>query len=108
MATERREAAERDLWAMVSRSGHDPVTSEDVQAARSEVAEANRAHAEAEAFVADLRKRLHQAEERETRLMAVTDMLIARDEARRMDGLRAVGPGTAKPRRSLLARLWRH
>jgi uncharacterized NAD(P)/FAD-binding protein YdhS len=106
-ATERHRAAEHALWAVVSRSGHDPVSAEEVQTARAEVAEANRVHAEAEAFVADVRRRLNHAEERERRLLAVTDMLIARDDARRNGKMSPVGPG-AKPRhRSLLQRLLR-
>jgi multidrug resistance efflux pump len=106
-ATERHRAAEHALWGVVSRSGHDPVSAEEVQAARAEVAEANRVHAEAEALVADLRGRHHQAEERERQLLAVTDMLIARDDARRNGKMTPVGP-VANPRhRSLLQRLLR-
>jgi uncharacterized NAD(P)/FAD-binding protein YdhS len=106
-ATERHRAAEHALWAMVSRSGRVDTSPEQVHQARAELADADRAHAEAEGLVADFRKRLREAEEREQRLLAVTDMVIARDEARRNDALRPVGPGKPKPRRSLLQRLFR-
>lgn len=109
-ATERRREAERNLWAMVSRSGRADVSSEQVLQARTDVADADRARSEAEALVRDLRTRLREAHEREQRLMAVTDMGIARDEARRHPG--ANGAGTSpvekapKKRRSLLGRLF--
>jgi hypothetical protein len=107
-AIERHRAAEHALWAVVSRSGHDPVSAEEVLAARAEVAEANRVQADAEALVAELGWRHDEAEERERRLLAVTDMVIARDEARKNETMRAVGPGVVKPRRrSLLQRLFR-
>lgn len=54
-----------------------------VQDARRELDEAERVLAEAEAFLVDLQKRLQQAQLREVRLMAITDMLMARDKARR-------------------------
>lgn len=109
-ATERRRAAERNLWATVSRSGRVEVSSEQVVQARADLADADRARSEAEALAQGLRTRLREAHEREQRLMAVTDMGIARNEARRQPvanaGVRKAPLEQAgKPRRSLLDRL---
>jgi chromosome segregation ATPase len=112
-ATERRQVAEHALWEAVGASGKRATGQELVDAARAELAEAEKARADAEALVADLRKRLSQAQERETRLYAITDMLMARDEARRADGAHGPhngnGDSPAKPgRRSFLDRFRRH
>ena len=61
----------------------------------------------------DLRKQLEHAQERETRLLAITDMLIAREEARRGNGSHPPQNGNGgqspKPgRRSFLDRFRRH
>lgn len=113
-ATERRRAAEHALWEAVSSSGKSGKKQwrrvGRVEAARAELAEAEQALTDAQALVVDLRRQLDHAQEREARLLAVTDMLIARDEARRAEGARAPhnGNGWASPkraRRSFLDRL---
>jgi hypothetical protein len=63
--------------------------------------------------VVDLRKQLEHAQERERRLLAITDMLIAREEARRANGAHSPhngngGPSTKPSRRSLFDRFRRH
>jgi hypothetical protein len=109
-ATERRREAERDLWATVSRSGRAEVSSEQVLQARADLAAADRARADADASLQGLRTRIREAQERELRLMAVTDMVMARDEARRQPGSNGVAKAPAeeapKNRRSLLGRLF--
>jgi hypothetical protein len=116
-ATERRRVAEQGLWEAVSLSGKSGKKQwrrrGRVEAARAELAEAEQALADAQALVVDLRKRLDQAQERETRLLAITDMLIARDEARRANGAHGPhdGNGHASPkpgRRSFFDRFRRH
>jgi arginine utilization protein RocB len=109
-ATERRRDAERDLWAMVSRSGRAEVSSEQVLQARADLAAADRARAEVETQIQELRTRLREANERELRLMAVTDMVMARDQARHEPGANGVGTSPVEKgptkRRSLLGRLF--
>jgi hypothetical protein len=113
-ATERRHAAEQALWQAVSSSGKSGKMwrrKERVDIARSELAEAEQALADAEALAVDLRKQLQYAQEREERLMAVTDMLLAREDARRADeshGKVNGHPPKAGLRRSLLDRFRRH
>jgi len=107
-ATERRRVAEHALWEAVGASAQTS-GKELVDAARAERAEAEKARVEAEAVVADLRRRLAHAQERETSLLAVTDMLIARDEARRANGAHSPHNGNGgspkSGRRSFLDRL---
>jgi outer membrane protein TolC len=113
-ARERRVAAEKVLWTSVSRSGGGLATRDEVDQARSEVAEANAELAVIEGILEDLRKKLDNAQHREERLLAVTDMLLARDESRRRSsGDEPPGPGhgdAAKQSmtRRLLDRLRRH
>ena len=113
-ARERRHAAERVLWSSVSRSGSEPASSDAVEHARAEVADANRELLEVERVLTDLRSKLESAQHREERLLAVTDMLMAREDARRLaGGYTPVGPGptpSAKHSmtRRLLDRLRRH
>jgi len=116
-ATERRRTAEHDLWEAVRSSGKPGRKwrrRERVDAARIKLAEAEEALADAEAIVAGLRKQLEHAQERETRLLAITDMLLAREEARRGNGghaLQGNGTSPAAPtpgRRSFLDRFRRH
>jgi outer membrane PBP1 activator LpoA protein len=109
-ATERRRVAEHALWQAVGASAKKATGKELVDAARAEQAEAEKARVEAEALVAELRRRLVHAQERETSLLAVTDMLMARDDARRANGAHSPhngnGGSSPKPgRRSLLDRL---
>lgn len=89
-ATERRRIAEHALWEAVRSSGKPGKKQwrrqERVNTAREEMAEAEQTRLDAEALVVDLRKQVTHAQERETRLMAITDMLLARDEARRANG----------------------
>jgi cation transport regulator ChaC len=114
-ARERRETAERVLWSSVSRSSAVAGGADAVQQARAEIADANRELAEVERVLAELRHKLDSAQHREERLLAITDMLIAREEAqRRVNGYTPVGMdstgGTRRrsvPRR-LLDRLRRH
>jgi hypothetical protein len=109
-ATERRRVAEHALWQAVGSSGKKAAGKDLVDAARAELAEADGARVEAERLVADLRRRLAHAQEREASLMAVTDMLIARDEARRANGAHSSNGGNGGPsqkpgRRSFFDRL---
>ena len=83
-ATERRDRAENDLWALVRRSGRDNISSDEVVQARADLAEADGARKAAEAAIVDLRQRREQARQHELRLRTVIDVLIARDEARRL------------------------
>lgn len=109
-ATERRDTAEGDLWALVRRSGWDQVSSEEVAQARAELAEADRARTEAEAAVVDVRRRLEAAEQHEVRLRTVADVLMARGEATRRTTLNGAAKPPSerapKPRRSLFSRLF--
>lgn len=116
-AAERRRAAEQGLWEAVSSSGKSGKKQwrrrGRVEAARAELAEAEKALADSQARVVDLRKELDRAQERETRLLAITDMLMARDEARRANGAHGPhsGNGGSSPksgRRSFLDRFRRH
>ena len=117
-AIERRRTAEQALWEAVSSSGKSGKKlwrrRERVDAARAELAEAEHALADSQAVVVDLRKQLEHAQERETRLLAITDMLIAREEARRADGAHGPQNGNGSPspkpsrRRSFLDRFRRH
>ena len=117
-ATERRRTAEHALWEAVSSSGKSGTKQwrrmERVDAARAELAEAEQVLADTQALVADLRKQLEHAQERETRLLAITDMLIAREEARRANGAHGPHNGNGGPstkpgrRRSFLDRFRRH
>ena len=116
-ATERRRTAEHALWEAVRSSGKSKKKlwrrRERVDAARAELAEAEKVLAETQALVVDLRKQLEHAQERETRLLAITDMLIAREEARRATGTHGPhngnGGSSSKPgRRSFLDRFRRH
>jgi hypothetical protein len=107
-ATERRQVAEHGLWQTVSRSGKKDFPTERVDEARAELAEAERVLGESERLVAELRRKQVYAKEREDRLLAITDMLMARDDARRGKGN---GGGVDSPRpkparkRSFLDRL---
>jgi hypothetical protein len=113
-ATEQRRAAEQALWQAVSSSGKSGKMwrrKERVDIARSELAEAEQALADADALVVDLRKQLQYAQQREERLMAVTDMLLAREDARRSSEShdKVNGhPPKAGLGRSLLDRFRRH
>ena len=116
-ATERRRTAEHALWEAVGSSGKSGKKQwrriERVDAARAELAEAEQVLADIQALVADLRKQLEHAQERETRLLAITDMLIAREEARRANGAHGPhygngGPSPKPGRRSFLDRFRRH
>jgi outer membrane PBP1 activator LpoA protein len=117
-ATERRRTAEHALWEAVSSSGKSGKKQwrriERVDAARADLAEAEQLLANTQALVADLREQLEHAQERETRLLAITDMLIAREEARRADGAHGPHNGNGAPstkpgrRRSFLDRFRRH
>ena len=116
-ATERRRTAEHALWEAVSSSGKSGKKQwrrmERVDAARAELAEAEKDLANTQALVVDLRKQLEHAQERETRLLAITDMLIAREEARRANGAHGPhnsngGPSVKPGRRSLFDRFRRH
>ncbi len=113
-AVERRRAAESALWVSVSQSGRSEVAVDELLATREAYAEAERERVDAEAFVADLREQLAEAREREGRLLAVTDMLLARDQARRHTNGSSASPsdqiGGDQPKvahRSLLDRLRR-
>jgi outer membrane PBP1 activator LpoA protein len=116
-ATERRRTAEQGLWEAVSSSGKSGKKlwrrRERVDAARAELAEAEQVLADSQALVVELRKQLEHAQERETRLLAITDMLIAREEARRANGAHGPHNGNGSPstkpsRRSLFDRFRRH
>jgi len=111
-ATERRRTAEHALWEAVSssgKSGRKWRRRERVDEARAELAEAEKALADTQALVVDLRKQLEHAQEREARLMAITDMLIAREEARRANGPNGNGGTNRTGRRpSFLDRFRRH
>ena len=111
-ATERRRAAEHALWEAVGKSGKKNVPAQLVEDARAELAEAERVRVETEALVVSLRKQLQLAQERETRLLAITDMLLAREEARRAEAAQGKGNGHPRPspggRRSFLDRFRRH
>src|SRR5947207_3239540 len=100
-ATERRRTAEHDLWEAVRSSGKPGRKwrrRERVDAARIKLAEAETGLADAEAIVVGLRKQLEHAQERETRLLAITDMLIPREEGRRANGAaHAPGNGNGGP-----------
>ena len=109
-AIERRRLAEQELWKAVGSSGKKGAGSAAVDAARAELADADGARIDAERLVGELRKRLAHAQEREASLLAVTDMLIARDEARRANGAHSSNGGNGGPspkpaRRSFLDRL---
>jgi hypothetical protein len=107
-AAERRREAEQALWTIVRESGKNGIARDEAERRDAELAEAKHAQEEAQAFVVELRQKLRHAEDRENRLLAITDMLIAREEARRTVMLHA-SPAVAKPRgRSLFHRLWRH
>jgi hypothetical protein len=86
----RRRAAEQNLWGDVSRSGKDAAAAKHVAKARQELADAEEQILQADVMVRDLRIQLQHAQERETRLLAITDMLIAREEAQRADEAHAV------------------
>lgn len=108
-ATERRDRAENDLWALVRRSGRDDVSSEEFVQARVDLAEAEGARKAAEAAIVDLRRRREQARQHELRLRTVIDVLIARDEARgfpRGDGGESQTDKTSEEHRSWLGRLF--
>jgi predicted nucleic acid-binding Zn-ribbon protein len=117
-AKERRRTAEHALWEAVSSSGKSRKKlwrrRERVDEARAALAEAEQVLADSQARVVDLRQQLEHAQQREASLLAVTDMLIARDQARRANG--ADGPhdgngdSTHKPGRrlSFLDRFRRH
>ena len=117
-ATERRRTAEHALWEAVSSSGKSGKKQwrriERVDAARAELAEAEQVLADTQALVVNLRKQLEHAQERETRLLAITDMLLAREEARRANGAHGPHKGNGGPwttpsrRRSFLDRFRRH
>lgn len=99
MATERQHVAEQALWRTISRSGHVAVPSEQLEEVRREVTDADREQHEAEALVADLRSQLQEAQLRESRLLLITDMLMAGDKARRSNAAHeklAVGPGPVR------------
>ena len=112
-ATERRRAAEQGLWEAVSSSGRSRKKlwrrRERVEEARAALAEAEKALADSQAVVVDLRQRLENAQQREARLLAVTDMTMARDEARRANGAHSPHNGNGRSqksgRRSFLDRL---
>ena len=113
-ATERRRTAEHALWDAVGKSEKKKLPHRVIEEARADLAEAERVRVETEALVVSLRKQLQQAQERETRLLAITDMLLAREEARRANGshemLSAHPSAPPKPagRRSLFDRFRRH
>jgi outer membrane PBP1 activator LpoA protein len=117
-AAERRRSAEHALWEAVSSSGKSRKKlwrrRERVDEARVALAEAEQVQADSQALVVELRKRLAHAQEREASLLAVTDMLIARDEARRANGAHGPhngngGPASKPARRlSFLDRFRRH
>jgi len=96
-ATERRRTAEHALWQAVGLSGKKGAAKEPVDAARAELAEAEKVLADTQALVVDLRKQLEHAQERERRLLAITDMLIAREEARRANGAHTAHNGDPAP-----------
>jgi outer membrane PBP1 activator LpoA protein len=99
-ARERRKAARQILWGDVSRSSKDTTAAKHVAEARRELADAEEQGLQAETLVRDLRKRLLHAQERETRLLAITDMLIAREEAQRADEAHAVHRSGHGPKRN--------
>jgi hypothetical protein len=106
-AMERRSAAEHALWGAVGKSSQKRGIRR-VAAAREEVAEADLVLKEAEALVTSLRQQELEAQAREARLLAITDMLIAGDEARRSEATNhGNGDGNGQKRRSLLDRLLR-
>jgi len=73
----RHELAERRLWALVSRSGREPVEAQEVNAARFEAVSADRSAADARALVEELTQLLQQATAHESRLMSIADHGVA-------------------------------
>lgn len=100
-ATERRRVAEQALWEAVRTSGNSSKKQwrrvARVDEARAELADAEQALTQTQALVAELRKRLAYAQEREARLLAVTETIIARDEARRANGTHGHGGNGGDP-----------
>jgi hypothetical protein len=111
-AKQRRQAAAKVLWSDVSRSSKDIAAAAHATEARRELADADEQRLAAESLVSDLRMRLQLAREREERLQAITDMLIARDQAKRADSAHSLqaSPNGRRPgdRRSFLDRFRRH
>src|SRR4029077_14449924 len=117
-ARERRRTAEHALWEAVSSSGKSRKKlwrrRERVDEARAALAEPEQVLADSQTLVVQLREQLEHAQQREESLLAVTDMLIAREEARRADeahgGLNGNGRPSPKSGRRLpfLDRFRRH
>jgi predicted nucleic acid-binding Zn-ribbon protein len=100
-ARERRSTAEQALWDVVRRSRDGGPSTDETEAARRDYGDARRALVEADLAVKDLRDQLADLRERENRLMAVTDALIARDRSRSRADTRETDQ-RARSRRSLL------